>query len=1231
MVDIETNSTFNSIPNESKRKFDSVINWENTWGKVSFEQPEQAMEEIKNIFSNYAGDDKAKIKQLFELRNNRGNNLMLNLALWKENAEVLQYLFDKLKSSGLSEEERKSILNMKGLDDYTLLHYVTGAASDAQLVRDLIDEGADVNVANKFNWTPLYNLIVLNENISEKTEFVRILAQKANKEDIKNILYYNNLKEEVKEILEEAMKRFEEPMQENQEVKENEITPVIEDKQTPVLEESREQEETVNEAEQNINAEASKMGDGFDRYLMPVVNVPTVMDWQNTWRHIDFERVEETIKEVQEMFDNWAGEDKTKIKQLLSLKDDKGNTALMGAVRSDNARLVQFLMDKWDALELSEEENAHPLWDMQNDNDWSPLHQAVYRKNALIVQKLIERKANLNLQNDKGWTALFQGVVSKDETIVQNLLNAGADASIASNVGWTPAYRASFDNSVQIEEMIKKSLEKSKEETVLENTFVEPQIQNETEHVQVEVPAQEEVAVQEPVQEEIAVQEENVVQEELQKTPVVQDETFQENEDQEIHLDQIEPVKNEQDRTEIQQEKEKKGIFTRLNNRLNKSWFFTWREVDFEKDTEEEILEKVQELLESGADINVFDEYGDTILMHAAAYGKARVVEYLIAQGADINLMDDDNDNALIMAAYSGHANVVEILMNHNARLNEQNKYGETALISAAREGHFDVVNVLVKNKDVELNMVDNANKTALICAVEEDSLSKREDEKQPFTQIVEVLMKSGADRSKSARSLAVSLGNSTMDRAIRRYEHEISCKEIDEIKKKEEKLASFEKLIDWQEERKALEIMESNRGAIRQKIVSLQKMLEQCSVQAEDTSKTDDLIQLQDENLVLDVKNQTSGKKAKTGLFVRLINSIKKFYMGDWYCSFGQIDWDSSSDEAILKMIQKAVANGASINMQDDNANTLLHYAAFCGKTKVVKYLLENRLKADLNNNKNCTPLMFAATFGYTDIIDELIKHDVDLNAKNKNGESALMQAVKNGRFEVVKKLVQTHKVEVNLTDNNKQTALMVAAENDYAQIVEFLMENGADERMEDDKGQTALTKCGLSGEYSQSFRVIRRCRQKRYAEKDFKEKIKMKKRLLAVKTIFAGDEKDLENNPTAIRERIDLFTDILCQSTDRRRQEALILRNIAERRRRRKNIRQEKRFEISSRGFEEMRNTYISKIRQEVESFEEERQKEYQRISENVYKKISDGFELLRKKNQEGLRLAQEALIRS
>ena len=73
--------------------------------------------------------------------------------------------------------------------------------------------------------------------------------------------------------------------------------------------------------------------------------------------------------------------------------------------------------------------------------------------------------------------------------------------------------------------------------------------------------------------------------------------------------------------------------------------------------------ESVKILLNSGADPNLHDRWGNTPLHKAAYYGYEEVVEILVEGGADFNLCNTDRTRPFQVAADMGHIRVANFLI----------------------------------------------------------------------------------------------------------------------------------------------------------------------------------------------------------------------------------------------------------------------------------------------------------------------------------------------------------------------------------------------------------------------------------------------------------------------------------------------------------------------------------------------------------------------------------------
>lgn len=103
----------------------------------------------------------------------------------------------------------------------------------------------------------------------------------------------------------------------------------------------------------------------------------------------------------------------------------------------------------------------------------------------------------------------------------------------------------------------------------------------------------------------------------------------------------------------------------------------------------------VQLLLDRGADVNVKDKKGITVLMWAALHCRTDIVKSLLAKGSNVNAKDKKGRTALMAAAHFGDTEIVKLLLDHGADVNVKDKKGETALKRAKKAGKTKIIELL--------------------------------------------------------------------------------------------------------------------------------------------------------------------------------------------------------------------------------------------------------------------------------------------------------------------------------------------------------------------------------------------------------------------------------------------------------------------------------------------------------------------------------------------------------
>jgi ankyrin repeat protein len=108
-------------------------------------------------------------------------------------------------------------------------------------------------------------------------------------------------------------------------------------------------------------------------------------------------------------------------------------------------------------------------------------------------------------------------------------------------------------------------------------------------------------------------------------------------------------------------------------------------------------IHKIREFTESGATLEVKDDWGYTPLMEAIITNSSEIVKMLIRAGADVNAHDDTGNTPLHIATKSQIFWMVELLLENGANVNFRNFTDEqTPLILACRARDEQIINLLL-------------------------------------------------------------------------------------------------------------------------------------------------------------------------------------------------------------------------------------------------------------------------------------------------------------------------------------------------------------------------------------------------------------------------------------------------------------------------------------------------------------------------------------------------------
>ena len=168
-------------------------------------------------------------------------------------------------------------------------------------------------------------------------------------------------------------------------------------------------------------------------------------------------------------------------------------------------------------------------------------------------------------------------------------------------------------------------------------------------------------------------------------------------------------------------------------------------------------------------------------------------------------------------------------------------------------------------------------------------------------------------------------------------------------------------------------------------------------------------------------------------------------------------IAWIAVS-EGRLNVVKYLIKDlGFNVNTKNKKGETLLHWAAYYGQTKIVKYLTEKGADVNAKDRLNRTPLFYATIGGYLDICKILVNHGAILKSSNCNN-SPIIQALLAGHLGIVKYFIEDVGFNINKKDEKGWTLLHYAIFFKYKKIAKYLINKGANVNIKSKNGYTPL-----------------------------------------------------------------------------------------------------------------------------------------------------------------------------
>ncbi|GAB3663239.1 ankyrin repeat domain-containing protein [Ramlibacter alkalitolerans] len=154
-------------------------------------------------------------------------------------------------------------------------------------------------------------------------------------------------------------------------------------------------------------------------------------------------------------------------------------------------------------------------------------------------------------------------------------------------------------------------------------------------------------------------------------------------------------------------------------------------------------------------------------------------------------------------------------------------------------------------------------------------------------------------------------------------------------------------------------------------------------------------------------------------------------------------------------RRITELLQRGFDANALDPARTHGLFIAVKEGSLKAADALIAwPKTRVEWRSPKDESPLMLAALKGQTEIVRKLIARDAHVN---KTGWAPLHYAATGGHVEIIQILLDEH-AYIDAESPNKSTPLMMAAKYGTPAAVKLLLESGADPRLRNELGLSAI-----------------------------------------------------------------------------------------------------------------------------------------------------------------------------